>query len=74
VGAVYVETNRSINLSEAERDTMAANLRLAEQLGGEAITVPGRETSEELIRYAASNNVTHIVIGAPKQPAWREWF
>ncbi|MDM9647499.1 sensor histidine kinase KdpD [Rhizobium sp. S163] len=72
--AVYVETNRSINLSEAERDTLAANLRLAEQLGGEAITVPGRETSEELIRYAASNNVTHIVIGAPKQPTWREWF
>ncbi len=72
--AVYVETNRAINLSEAELDTVAANLRLAEQLGGEAITVPGRETSEELIRYAASNNVTHIVIGAPKQAAWREWL
>jgi two-component system sensor histidine kinase KdpD len=72
--AVNVETNRSINLTEAQRDTIAATLRLAEQLGGEAITVPGRETSEELMRYAAANNVTHIVIGAPRQPAWREWF
>jgi two-component system sensor histidine kinase KdpD len=72
--AVNVETNRSINLTEAQRDTIAATLRLAEQLGGEAITLPGRETSEELMRYAAANNVTHIVIGAPKQPAWREWY
>ncbi|WP_152971379.1 hypothetical protein, partial [Rhizobium ecuadorense] len=38
--AVYIETNRSINLNEAERDTVAATLRLAEQLGGEAITLP----------------------------------
>lgn len=72
--AVYVETNRSINLSEAQRDVIAANLRLAEQLGGEAITLPGREVSEELMRYAGSNNVTHIVIGAPRQPAWRDWL
>jgi two-component system, OmpR family, sensor histidine kinase KdpD len=68
--AVYVETARSINLTEAERDTIAATLRLAEQLGGEAITLPGRDVAEELIRHAASNNVTHIVIGSPRKRAW----
>lgn len=72
--AVYVETNRSINLSETQRDTIAATLRLAEQLGGEAITIPGREVTEELVRHATANNVTHIVIGAPKKPTWREWW
>jgi two-component system sensor histidine kinase KdpD len=72
--AVYVETNRSINLTEGQRDTIAATLRLAEQLGGEAITIPGREVSEELVRHAAANNVTHIVIGAPGKPTWHEWF
>ncbi|MGO4440399.1 DUF4118 domain-containing protein [Rhizobium sp. RAF56] len=72
--AAYIENNRSINLSEAQRDAIAATLRLAEQLGGEAITLPGREASEELLRHAAANNVTHIVIGAPKQPTWREWL
>ncbi|MGO7302249.1 hypothetical protein ACCS72_39035, partial [Rhizobium ruizarguesonis] len=50
--AVYIETNRSINLSEAERDTVASTLRLAEQLGGEAITLPGREVAEELVCHA----------------------
>lgn len=73
--AVYIETNRSINLSETQRDTIAATLRLAEQLGGEAITIPGREVTEELVRHATANNVTHIVIGAPKKPTWREgWW
>lgn len=72
--AVYVETNRSINLTEAQRDTIAATLRLAEQLGGEAITIPGRDVSEELLRHAMANNVTHIVIGSPKSSDWRQWF
>jgi two-component system sensor histidine kinase KdpD len=71
--AVYVETNRSINLTETQRDTIAATLRLAEQLGGEAITIPGREVAEELIRHSAGNNVTHIVIGSPKTGTWRDW-
>jgi two-component system sensor histidine kinase KdpD len=71
--AVYVETNRSINLTEAQRDTIASTLRLAEQLGGEAITLPGREVAEELLRHSASNNVTHIVIGSPKIGSWRDW-
>ncbi|MDM9623862.1 sensor histidine kinase KdpD [Rhizobium sp. S96] len=72
--AVYIETNRSISLTESDRDTIAATLRLAEQLGGEAITIPGREVSEELVRHAAANNVTHIVIGAPSKPTWRDWL
>ncbi|TCL68248.1 two-component system sensor histidine kinase KdpD [Rhizobium sp. BK251] len=72
--AIYVETARSINLTEAGRDAIAATLRLAEQLGGEAITIPGREVVEELMRYAATQNVTHIVIGSPRRASWREWF
>jgi two-component system sensor histidine kinase KdpD len=72
--AVYIETARSINLTEAQRDMIAANLRLAEQLGGEAITIPGREVAEELIRHAASNNVTHIVIGSPHDKSWWTLF
>src|SRR5262249_22983615 len=39
--ALYVETRRSLQLSEVERDRIADTLRLAERLGGEAITIPG---------------------------------
>jgi len=72
--AAYVESGRPIAPTEAQRDAIAATLRLAEQLGGEAITLPGREPSEDLMRHAAANNVTHIVVGAPEGPAWREWL
>ena len=61
--ALYVETSRSLRLSEEERDRIADTLRLTEQLGGQAITNPGRDPAEEIVRYAEANNVTHIVIG-----------
>jgi two-component system sensor histidine kinase KdpD len=70
--AVHIETAHAVRLSEADRDTAAATLRLAEQLGGEALTLPGSSVLEELVRYATGNNVTHIVIGAPKKQTWRE--
>ena len=38
--ALYVETRRSLQLSEEQRDRVADTLRLAERLGGEAITIP----------------------------------
>src|SRR6202035_5549011 len=38
--ALAVETRRSLQLTEEQRDRIADTLRLAERLGGEAITVP----------------------------------
>jgi len=72
--ALHVETSRSANLSEADKDRLAATLRLAEQLGGEAITVPGQDAAREIVRHAAANNFTHVVIGKPAKPRWREFF
>src|ERR1700761_6716543 len=39
--ALYVEGRRSPQLSEIERDRIADTLRLAQALGGEAVTIPG---------------------------------
>ena len=50
--AVFVETAAFHRLPEAERDRVARVLRLAEQLGGEAVTIPGERVADELIRYA----------------------
>jgi two-component system sensor histidine kinase KdpD len=72
--ALYVETSRSTGLSEADRNRLAATLRLAEQLGAEVVTLPGQNVAEDIIRYAAANNVTHIITGKPHQSRWRELF
>src|SRR3977135_1749006 len=39
--ALCVETRRSLQWSEEERDRVADTMRLAESLGGEALTIPG---------------------------------
>jgi two-component system, OmpR family, sensor histidine kinase KdpD len=68
--AVFVETARFRREPEAARERVAKILRLAEQLGGEAVTIPGEDVVEELVRYAEQRNVTEIVLGRSPRPGW----
>lgn len=72
--AVSIETRRSLQLSDAERDRLADTLRLAEALGGEALTIPavGRRIADDVINFAQGNNVTQIVIGKSSRSRWFE--
>ena len=72
--ALYVEGRRSVQLSEEERDRIADTLRLAEALGGEAITIPAgdRHIADDVIGYAQANNVTQIIIGKSTRSRWFE--
>ena len=72
--ALYVEGRRSLQLSEEERDRIADTLRLAEALGGEAVTLPSgeRRIAEDVIGYAQANNVTQIIIGKSTRTRWFE--
>jgi len=70
--ALYVETPRYQRLDERERDRIADSLRLAEKLGGEAITIPGGRIAEDVTGYAQANNITHIVIGKSERSRWFE--
>lgn len=70
--AIHVETTRALRLTEAERDRIADALRLAERLGGEAATIPGRDVADSVVEYAQANNVTHIVIAKSGRSRWSE--
>jgi two-component system sensor histidine kinase KdpD len=72
--ALYIETARTSNRPEADKDQVAATLRLAEQLGGDAITLPGQDVAGEILRYAIANNYTHIIVGKPNKARWREFI
>jgi two-component system, OmpR family, sensor histidine kinase KdpD len=72
--AIHVETSASQRLGDAERDRIANTLRLAERLGGEAVTIPGSEVAEELIGYARATNGTHIVIAKSGRSRLSELF
>ena len=61
-------------LSETERDRIAEALRLAERLGGEAVTVPASAVADGVIDYAQANNFTHIVVAPSRRPRWSEFL
>jgi two-component system sensor histidine kinase KdpD len=69
--AVFVEMPRFHLRLEAERERVAKVLRLAEQLGAEAVTIPGQNVAEELVRYARERNVTEVILGRSQRVWWR---
>ncbi len=58
--ALYVE-NPNATAEAGER--VEQTLRLAESLGAETVTRPGRDVAAEILAYAREVNATHIVIG-----------
>ncbi|MER9972049.1 sensor histidine kinase KdpD, partial [Mesorhizobium sp. M0060] len=70
--ALNVDTPRSAGMPEEDKDRLATNLRLAEQLGAEVTTIPGQSVAQDIVRHATANNFTHIVIGRPTRSRWRE--
>ena len=72
--ALYVETKRSLQLTEEERDRVADTLRLAQALGGEQVTIPGgdRRVADDVIAFAQANNITQLIVGKSSRSRWFE--
>ena len=72
--AISFETPRSLQLTDEQRDRLADTMRLAEALGGEALTIPGvgRRIADDVIQFAHANNVTQIIIGKSSRSWWFE--
>jgi two-component system, OmpR family, sensor histidine kinase KdpD len=72
--ALYVETRRSLQFSEEERNRIADVLRLAERLDGEAATLStkARRIADDVLEFAHKNNVSHIIIGKSTRSRWFE--
>jgi two-component system, OmpR family, sensor histidine kinase KdpD len=71
---IHVETGVSQRLSDTERDRIAEALRLAERLGGQAVTIPASDAVQGLVAYARENNFTHLVIAKSRRTRWSEVF
>ncbi len=69
--AVWVASPQQ-SVSEAQKSGAARNLRLAEQLGAEVVTLSGRRVAEEIVALARARNVTKIIIGKPLRPRWKD--
>ena len=49
-------------------------MRLAEQLGGETVTLPGADPATAVVEYARANNFTHIIVAPSRRAHWTELF
>ncbi|MGO8762210.1 MAG: DUF4118 domain-containing protein [Desulfobaccales bacterium] len=72
--AVYVENPKMLRLPEAERNRAVYNLRLAEQLGAETITLRGIRIAAEIVNFARRRHITKIVAGKPRGRRWRDFL
>lgn len=62
---VYVETNWHSPQNETVYEQLEKNLRLAEELGAEVITIYGEDIANEILSLTKRKNVTQIVLGKP---------
>ncbi len=72
--AAYVELPRNEVAGEKEKLALAHNLRLAEELGAELVTIVGDDVAAEVVRLARRRNVTHLLIGKPALSNIRQFF
>lgn len=72
--AVSVETAGSFPSSEIEKDRLAKNLRLAEELGAETVTLTGNDIAEAILELARKRNVSQIIIGKPLHSRLWNWL
>lgn len=72
--AISIETRRSLQLTDEQRDRLADTMRLAEALGADTLTIPGvgRRIADDVIHFAQANNVTQIIIGKSSRSWWFE--
>ncbi len=64
--AVYVETPVTMRLPAGDRARLSENLRLAERLGAETVTLTGDDAAQAILAFAREQNVTKIVAGKPR--------
>lgn len=72
--AFHVETAGAREASEAAQSRTADAMRLAQRLGGEAVTIPGQDVAGTVVDYAHANNFTHVVIAKSRRSRWIEFL
>ncbi|MFA6849815.1 MAG: universal stress protein, partial [Selenomonadaceae bacterium] len=64
--AVHIEAEKmDFPMGDKERDCLAQNMRLAEDLGAKTLTVVGANIVDEMLLVARKQNITAIVVGKP---------
>ena len=69
--AAYVSTPHTA-MNPGLRESVTENLRLAQSLGAEVVSITGKDIPSAILDYAHDRNVTKIITGKPLRSRWRE--
>lgn len=72
--AVHVENPARPPLGDEDRQRLAMNMHLGEQLGANIVTLTGPDFADEIFRFARDKNISRVVVGKPQAPPWRMWL
>lgn len=70
--ALFIETPRTQQFSDAEHQRVAATMTLATQLGGAIATVPAPSVLDGIQTFLAEARATQLVLGKSKRSRWFE--
>jgi two-component system sensor histidine kinase KdpD len=70
--AVYVETPREApeRIKAADREALARNVKLAEDLGATVVRVTADRPADGLIAFAQREGITHVIFGQTARSRW----
>lgn len=70
--AVYVETaeEQPGNIKPETYAILQENIRLAKSLGAEVVKLQGNDVSDELLKFARENEITHVIFGQSARSRW----
>ncbi|HWI53677.1 MAG TPA: universal stress protein [Symbiobacteriaceae bacterium] len=71
-GELYVLHIRNRRESPEEEKALQSHFHLAEELGARTATVDTPDVVEGIVRYAAENQITQVVMGAGRPNRWEE--
>ncbi len=69
---IHIESGQT--LSDSEKDGLARNITLARNLGASVVTFRNKDVDEAIVRYAAQNSISLIIIGKSGIAAGRILF
>ncbi len=70
--AVHIETARSAEFTDGDRQRLATVMQLATQLGGAVASVPAAKVIEGLIAFTSEARATQLVVGKSARSRWFE--
>jgi two-component system, OmpR family, sensor histidine kinase KdpD len=70
--AVYVETpsEEPGRIRPPDYAALQENIRFAEELGAKVVKLSGRRVADELIKFARSKGITHVIFGQSARSRW----